>query len=324
MMATHPPLDIRIKRIDPQWNHSFAAKPSIPVSVEEGASATVSSLTQREPVQVSSRELVNRIDHLGEVSDQQVQYAGEALSSLRAEFGELYDSIHEPYSACGLAYAMLLDPQLSMQTLQWEDIKQYQHPALYKQTQWIAQQLKQLKGNQAIQLLDMALPALKMLSDRQYDQFRLQMLRLIKMDKRIELREWALFYLIDYYCRPVNLGSIKQVSLQQRKPAIAQLLSALANIGTTSDSEAKQIFSDVIGEKLGFSLRWYPLSELTIQSLMQALKQVVHLKPLEKPVFLKACIAMVQYDDIIETRELEIIHCIAQALACPLPPTLSD
>ncbi len=316
-MATHPPLDRRIKRIDPRWNGDF----TVPSSVSNVASAS-SPVNQSSSEMVSSLaadDLMEAVDHSGQLNDETITSAVKELSLLQIKFETLCSQIHDPYNARSLVYAMLLDRRSSIQQLQWQSLQQYCDNILLKQTQSIDEQLQQLESRQPMLLLDMALPILKLLSDDQYRQFKQQMLRLIKIDKKVELREWALFYLVEYYCRPTQLNRLHMVSLKQRKPAMAKLLSALASIGASSEKEAEAIFLNVTRSSLGFSLRWYPIKELTIPSLTQSLQHVRDLKPLEKPRFLKACIGIVQHDGVVDSREVEIISCIAQALDCPLP-----
>ncbi len=316
-MATHPPLDRRIKRIDPRWSGKFTTPSPVShaTSKHSSSSQPIAGVTSS----LVTDDVLEAIDYSGQINDQTIASAAEELSLLQAQFKALSAHVHDPYNARSLVYAMLLDRQASIRQLQWQDLKQHCDSVLLKQTQSIHKQLQQLEPKQPMLLLDMALPVLKLLSDEQYRQFKQQMLRLIKIDKKVELREWALFYLVEYYCRPTQLNRLHLVSIKQRKPAMAKLLSALANIGAESSKESEATFLEVTKASLGFSLRWYPLQELTIPSLTQALQQVRDLKPLEKPRFLKACISIVQHDGMVDTRELEVISCIAQALDCPLP-----
>jgi Zn-dependent protease with chaperone function len=358
-MATHPPLKERIKRIDSSWDGDFTVPETEPGNLSESkgsvagaggasaftasadvlasvagmtASATVRSASLNDSgalniTDLSVDDLIHAIDHSGDPSDAVITKASNDLRVLKADFDLLCEKIHEPYTARGLVFAMLIDSKRSIRQQQWENIEKHQSQELLRQTRFVYDQLQLLKPTQPMMLLGLALPILKLLSDTQYQEFKIQLLRLIKTDKKIEIREWALYHLVDQHCRPRKLIHLHSVSLKQRKSAVARLLSALANIslvgnsgGKKQDVEmAKRIFEIVTVSEFDFSLRWYARNELTTESLTQSLHQVRHLKPLQKPQLLKACVKIIQHDGIIESRELELITCIAQAIDCPLP-----
>ena len=332
LMATHPPLDKRIKRLYPQWDETFTAPKIITTSQSENkepsANKEPSEKNNYDPKGLASgvlvSELASSIDQSGILTEKTIQAATKELADLTLAADTLVKQTHDPYMARALAYTMLFDRNQKIKQQQWQDLQANQHPELLRQIKWVESELKSLDDKQPIILLDMSLPAFKLLTDKQYRHFKQQMLRLIKIDKKIELREWALFYLIDYYCRPTQLNQLQEASLKQRKPALAKLLAALANVGAASVDEAKDSFETAVREQLPFSLRWYSMQELTIQSLTQALQQIRHLKPLEKPRFLKMCISVAQHDGKVDRAEFEIISCIAQALGCPLPHIISS
>jgi Zn-dependent protease with chaperone function/tellurite resistance protein len=316
LFATHPPLDVRIKRMQPQWDGKFTPFKSEKAIFENNEKAEARRSTDGA---ISASQLVQALDYNSVISDKTISAATGQVANLRSHFNELLAKIHEPYTARALVYAMLLDADEAIEAEQWQDLNKNQPPVLLKQVRWVKEQLSSLNDKQPLILLDMSLPILKLLTKKQYTAFKLQLLRLIKMDKKVELREWALFYLIEYYCRTEAINTVRFVDLVQRKPAIAQLLSAVASIGATTQDEARSIFHSCVKKELGLSLRWYTLNELTIQSLTQALKQIRVLKAFDKPKFLKACIRIAENDDKIERAEYEVISCIAQALDCPLP-----
>ncbi len=335
LMATHPPLQQRIKRIDPQWNGRYKKAHVVsPLDDSEdkplGATATglagAMALTDEQPAsqKVDAKKIIEAVDNVGEPTDQTIALASRELTHLKTDFEAICESIHEPYTARALVFAILMDANNKMvRQHQWADIKKHQSPELAKQTCFIYKQLGLLKAKQPLLLLDLALPILKVLSDSQYKEFKAQLLRLIKMDKKIELREWALYNLVDHHCRPRKVSQLHRLSIRQRKPAVGRLLSALLNINIIENNYdvpmAKNIFDLVTTSELDFKLRWYSPKELTIQAMTESLDQVRYLKPLQKPKLLKACVKVIQHDGMINRDELELVSCIAQAIDCPLP-----
>ena len=317
LLATHPPLDKRIKRINPQWDGEFVFQST---SADESSSSRETTNTAG-LANFATNHLINAVECSGEITDHQIDYAEQQHVVLNKNFSYLFKSIHETYTARALVFAMLLDTSKSIQDQQLQDLKLKQELNLVAETKIIYQQLKKLTPSQPMMLLDLALPVLKQLSAQQYSHFREQMQQLIKIDKKIELREWALFYLIDYYCRSENYQnrSLASYQLKQRRPALARLLSAVASLSEPSSKKAEKIFHSISEKELGLKLRWYSRDEQNIQSLTQSLKVIRSLKALEKPRFLKACIKVIAFDNETERSELEVVRCIAQAMDCPMP-----
>ena len=314
LMATHPPLTKRIKMIDPQWNGSFTANYS--VGGTPSKSSNPSSYSSMSAVTHSG--LISAINHSGEVSDKDITRAQVQLAAIKDDFKELCQALHDPYTARAWIFVLLLAKEQHFNHLQWQDLKAHQEASFIKQTLWLEQQLNKMAPAQYLTLLDITLPILKMLSENQYSEFRDQMLRLIKVDQIVELREWALFNLVTYYCKPSKLNKPHRTSLGKRKAEFSLLLSAVAHIGAASEQEAQKAFLE--SEKIvDVDLAFNNAASLSIESLTKALKTARYLWPLEKPVFLKACVSAIKYDDKLTGDELAIIYCIAQALDCPLP-----
>ncbi|MEO0443788.1 MAG: M48 family metallopeptidase [Pseudomonadota bacterium] len=343
LLATHPPLDKRIQRLDPQWDGQFLFQNSTAVTASDASTASmvednaglsgfaangvnsgvngVLNEGASNSVDDAIENLLQAVEHSGEMTDQQMDYAAQQHAHLAQGFSSLCDAIHEPYAARALVFAMLLDGADSIRQQQWQDLSDRQPPPLLAETQGLYQQLASLSPSQPMILLNLALPVLKQLSEAQYKSFNQQMQRLIKADKKVELREWALFYLIDYYCRSEHYRdrAITQFRLDQRRPALARLLSATVSLGEPSPQQAQALFHAIADQALKIKLRWYAPDEQSIQALTQALKTIRSLRPLEKPRFLKACIKAIESDNKIGRSELEMVHCIAQAMDCPLP-----
>jgi hypothetical protein len=59
---------------------------------------------------------------------------------------------------------------------------------------------------------------------------------------------------------------------------------------------------------------------LKLESLNRSLDNLMQLKPLAKPRFLKACVATILADSKTTTKGIELVRTISTCLDCPMPP----
>ena len=103
-MATHPPLDERIRRIDPSFNGDFSQVklPPEPKAVEESPGKTGHA-----PFRFNPAEMIGRI---GTLDPQQIAFATQLLDSLPTSLREIAQT---PYGARAIVFALLLDRENS-------------------------------------------------------------------------------------------------------------------------------------------------------------------------------------------------------------------
>lgn len=319
-MATHPPIEERIKRVEPKWDGNFIVMPLNHQHSTDNSSKQPYQRDTKLTSSFSAERTLLLIEHSGEVSTEAIETAETALHNVRPEFTLLSEEIHDPYSASIFILCLLLDRKnKKIYKLQLESISQYQLVGTTQHVHRLSKMVETIDSTQLMMLIDMTLPILKQLSINQYKSFKLQMQRLITIDNKVSLREWALYYWIKYYWSPGKTLLQNSRSLEECSPFAAQLISALVHVSYPENKKGKAVFNRVIGDSLSFKLQWYSTEELSIIVLTKALNELINLKALQKPVLLKACVNVAQHDDIINAEEMLIIRCIAQALDCPLP-----
>ena len=75
-------------------------------------------------------------------------------------------------------------------------------------------------------------------------------------------------------------------------------------------------------EVLGFNLPLLPSKAIELSLLDKVLNLLNQLKPLQKPLVLKAMAKCVTHDNQIHPEEAELFRAIADSLDCPVPPIL--
>jgi hypothetical protein len=170
----------------------------------------------------------------------------------------------------------------------------------------------------------MALATLHQLSANQYSLFKQNLNTLIEFDSRVSLPEWSIQKIVFHHLDPVftrKPGTTPQnLRLRQAKDACAVLLSVLVYSGKQQGINNNDVFDDAI-EQLGIAnISLLAKSEISLDSLDSSLDRLTKLKPLEKPLLLKACARCITADQKITSYEVEVYRAIAAILDCPMPP----
>jgi len=320
VFATHPPLDVRIKRIDPSWDGEF------PVVTQEVIEA-------KEPVQEDARKDAIKaaviggvvagqvIDNVGQTTPEQLDYA---VSLVKGIPEDIHNAVHEPYGARAVVYSLVIDEKTEIQQKQLQQLREFGDTGIYELTTKLLEVVKNLDIKYRLPLIDMALPSLRQLSNAQYALFKKNLLFLMRADNRIDLFEWALqkilFHHLDAEFTRPGKKVAKYGSLTSVKQDINVLISMLIHACVKDKTHIKAVFSQAENE---LGLNGFVLlsrKDITIDRLDASVDKLAMLKPLLKPRLLKACLAVITYDKEYSAREMELMRAIADVLDCPLPP----
>lgn len=313
LFSTHPPLDQRIKAIEPAWNGHFPAVVA-GQSFEHSDVTTGFAPSAQEPTTSNFTEQVGRPDAGSlAMAAQLIEDNGTLLN----------DSAHDPFEARALIYCLLLDNDASIATQQWAFLQQAAEDGIADCMQRIQVTVSMVDEQHQLTLLETAIPALKALSKPQYQRFMQNTARLITADGRVDVFEWVLHRLLTHELRPHfegpqrshgRIGKISKVSEEASK-----LLSSLASVGHT-DTAAQTLAYQAGADELELAQAFNLQRDFDYQHMNQALKKLRELKPLLKPSLLKACAKTVLADNQITPREAALMQGIAATLDCPLPP----
>ncbi len=322
MFATHPPLEERIRRIDPQWQAQ--ASGSRRASATRRAAAT-STKSMGEAAAVTSGFSAGSgdalVDSIGNPGQAHIAQACAILAQIPVG---LREEAHATLGACALVQALLIDSaDADMARKQVEILASTSPAAWFDAFQQVEQQVRQLPRETYLPLVELALPALKQLSRPQYLRFMSQLSQLMAADGRITLFEWSLFKILRYNLDPPPLKS-QNAKLEELNKSCEVLLSALAGAGQVATSERQHAFARG-AEALGLpGLVFQEALVENIEALDHAVDQLRQLRPLQMPRLLKAMVACIEADGHILPQEGEVLRAVASLLDCPMPPLLPD
>ncbi len=325
LFATHPPLDQRIRKIQPSWDGKFVAP------IPESKADAQKEEDKREQPRISPQDVMlggvilsSVLDNIGNTGAPDATNVNEAKRMLEYLPGELHEAASEPHGARALIYALLLDDEREILKKQMWHLQDKADTGVAMLTEKYMAVVKQLKPGLRLVLVDLAMPALRQLSPAQYHLFQENLQALIDMDGEVTAFEWSLQKIIlhnleahfDHKITPI--GRYKHLSKLNKE--ISMMLSYLVHHSHDNESDVKHAFSAASRELKIENLTLFGESALDLEKLDQGIHKLAQLKPLLKPQLLKACAAAVAADGQVTATEQELLRAFSSLLDCPLPP----
>jgi Zn-dependent protease with chaperone function len=249
LLATHPPLDERIRRIDPTFDGRFPLTTSIeyspadlrdpttlaarraalaniaplgpgdlaapsadlpPVAEAAAAATDVGASAGARGSQTFAFEPAAAVAQVGAPRSEHLDYAAALLGRLPAEFSA---AARDPLGAVATVYALLLDAdEGAVRRGQFDYLASQSDPHANAETLRLAPLAARLQPQDKLPLVSLVLPALKNLSPSQLAAFHKDVNVLIEADHQVSLFEYAIHRLI----RKRLLGRLER----QEPPAI--------------------------------------------------------------------------------------------------------
>ncbi|EOK5707896.1 M48 family metallopeptidase [Vibrio parahaemolyticus] len=299
LFATHPPLDERIRRIEPNWDGIYAQHSHAQSTAFDNEQVSGFAVGGGSPASQSASP-----------SEQLSETGQQLISQLPPE---LVDIAREPYSARFIAFALIFDDS----DIQREMIKSY--VPLASQSTLLPWLDYDLPLHLRFPLLELALPALKSLSEAQKISLCKVLRELSETDNQYSLAEWCVINLLEKQLL-ASFGFIKQhKTLKQLEESVFWLLRELAWVSHSQADKAQRAYHCALAH-LGFpevklepaNSNWH-LSRAALELLLQ-------LKPKDRRMFVKACRIAIESDGEITVVEGELYRVIACFLEVPEPP----
>jgi Zn-dependent protease with chaperone function len=336
-LATHPPLDERIRAIDPGWDGKFktggipaveaesarAVKPPSsrfpfpPIPGMPGARAGAAGFTAN-VVQVGAV-----LPNLGKPTPLHLRYAEE----LRNSFSDkILSTAREPLDATALIYAMLLSQDETLRVKELTELTRRAAPGVGEKTAALWPEVAPIAARARMPLANLALPALRQLRPDEFEQFSQALQWLIESDRQIEIFEFVLQKIVRRHLASQS-GETGPVSVQYHtlKPLVRDcnvVLSALANVSSSDAGKIEKAFrmgAPHLGAKTE-GLQLLSRAECGLERLDTALDRLALAAPQIKKNLIEACVHVVGADGLIQEREAELLRAIADTLDCPIPP----
>jgi hypothetical protein len=337
LYATHPPLDVRIQAILPDWDGSYGLLESASSnnsSIEgenEASDGAKNSANSRERVLealsvTAATVLADKMfDHVGQAGSSELARARDILGEIPSG---LIRAVHDPSAARAVIYLLVLDGDESARKVQLDYLSSAADIGIYDELQTLLDDYPSIEPKNRLPILYLALSSLRQISDAQYKLFKTNLDYLIKLDKKVKLFEWALQKIVLKTLGNVfekqHRAAFGRKGLDQVNQALQVLFSVIAYSDGSAEPTARKAFSAAevsLGVTLG---ELFPAQEIRLHVLDHALLQLKELKPLLIPRVLKACVACITADGCVDVTEIELLRTIGITLDCPIPLLTSE
>lgn len=317
IMATHPPLEDRIKRVLPRWDGNFGKNgkdgKAAPAAGGAAGHAAASGFAG------GAGGATPATDDRPEIQPEQIARAHELLEAIPES---LREAAREPFGARGVLFGLLLAQEQAASDAQWQSLASNLSEKDLGALKRTIETSARLPEEERLPAIELAMPALKQLSEDQRRDFLHALDQLIRADGRVHLREWILYRIAQHnLSRVFTTGD--RLKLRYCRDEVRLLLSIAAITGAQSAEAANGSFqagAAVLNEQWSM----IPGSEVTLARLDHAVGRLAQLRPLEKPALLKALRISITHDQRITPTEAELYRAIADVLDCPTPPLSAD
>ena len=336
MMATHPPLQKRILAIEPNWDGSFkpsgAAAGTGSAAVSHAGAAGFAGTGAPPPipvaeevlepisVEVTVEEVRHASEQIGSPDEEHQEYASQLLSSLPAV---LVEAAHEPYTSRALVFALLLDRKKEIRIRQLKAIGELTEDYLVKTTHNLSKVTDELPEHARLPLLDMTLPALRMMSPSQYVDFMRAFAALADADDRHSVFEWALAQVLIRHLKPqyvpIKAPITQYYNLKGLVQPVSVLMSVMSRVGH-GDEWVQPAFEQGRKALKGLPIQLLSESECSLRALHMAMNELKTATAKVRGQLVDACAYAISADGKVTVSEAELLRGIADLLDCPVPP----
>ncbi|MCC7333477.1 MAG: M48 family metallopeptidase [Pirellulaceae bacterium] len=359
LWSSHPPLEERIRALDPNWDGkfpapesnagivsheiatSFSTEPStlaaglapgvaaagLSGSSQPSASSVVSdsattNSNEYYPAEIPVRIVDRAIDHVGNPTQAHVDYA----TGLRALLPQnIVAFAREPYAARAVVLSMLLNQDASIRASQMQALGGLVTPDVAALVKKLSPAIDELDARVRLPLVDVALPALAAMSPSQYRQFIQAFQSLAAADGQLDLFEWVLSQIVIRHLRPhfenARPAPVGRMPLTRLSAPCAVVLSAVAYAGN-SNQRAQQAFEAAASQLSGLGLKLVLREATNLTQLRRALSAIAQATPQAQGELVDACAAAISADGHATIEEVELLRGVSDLLDCPMPPLL--
>ena len=328
--ATHPPLDERIRALDPHFEPSQypvidPRERNVPDREDVRGIASDDGLT-RAFAESGRRVLVEDIaTSVGSPEDEHVIYAAGIRRSIPTE---LYDAAHSPELAYLLAVALVLHRDGDVLERQLVICNERLGDERTRIIRRLHAAIIAVGPEFSLPLLEIAFPALKNRPEPHLV-FLIELCsRLIDVDGRVDLYEFCFLRILTVNLRqatdPAGSARRRRAPKNEVRDAAVNLLRVLADYGHDAAAAKETAFAAGIATLPNWARdrRFEAVDDRSIRLLNHSLDLLTSLNEAGRGMLIRAVSAVASADQAITMREAALIRAICATLELPLPPIL--
>lgn len=327
LLATHPPIEERIKLLDPQGQFDNVPLEDLNKKKEAASQQETKKASNIFPAMAGAAVLAANVaktslkdvkQSIGNPSDEHIMLAKALLDAIPQNIQKI---AHDPLQVEFLFYALMLLPQSNdAQTI----IKKLAQKINANEIQFILETLHQMTSlpkTTLLPLIDISLPAFKANVLEKRRVIMANMNELVP-DHAGTLSQFLLLTLVNKALEDKPPAASK-VKFQNFQPVISEvsILIRLLIEKTQEDSQKQVALYNRAMKHFDENAPSFEASrQIKSFKLQQILAKLNLLSPLCKEKLINACLECIQNDHIINLDEAQLVRAIGASLDCPIPP----
>ena len=313
VFATHPPIELRVKAIDPSWQGVF---PEVTLTSKDNLKSEASSGFMA--ASATSRGVVNSV---GQLTVNNIEKAKKCLAAMPTLVKENVYSIE---GATATIYGLLLAKMSDMDTLnkQMQYLENSAPKPVMDKLHLMTYNLQNLGTELRLPLVEIALPQLRQLNKIDYLTILNNMKWLIEADNKLEIFEWSIERVVGHYLKSAfevaDYKIVKYHSMQAVKAELEIIMSVLCENFVDENDYLSVTMSakNIVGVA---DIDILPKEMTTMNSFTLAVDKLALLKPRLKEKVIQFCYFLVTQDQEYSVYEQETIRALADSMGCPIP-----
>jgi Zn-dependent protease with chaperone function len=328
LLATHPPLDQRIRAIEPHWDGRFLTPADVgydgdgtrvavvqPRAAPAGGAAFGFAVGPAAAARTMKLDPIELVDQVAVPRAGQIRYAGALLTALPDTVAQ---ASREPFSARAIIAALLLSDDPSQRQHQLALLQQ-RDAALATETARLAPDVHALGIDPRLPLIELTMSALRQLSPNQAAEFRAVMKSLIAADDRVTAFEYAVFRIVGRALSDSTVGRIEVAKYHSIKPLLDDAVRLLSALARRSRHDTARAFA-AGAARLDSGALTLVGDAGDLKKLDESLNRLSQASPGVKRRIVNACGHVVAFDGEVSVDEAELLRAIAAVLGVPIPP----
>lgn len=323
-LDSHPPLDERIRRLEPRFSGVYPAVTPLPAP-EQPVYVPKRKAPSTPEQAISGAAVIGLLNSVGEPMQQHLDLASRLLAELP---DPIVAASRDPLGACAMVYGLLLDPDDGIRRRQEMLVEEHHGAPMAEELRGLAPALRGVGAELRLPLLDLSLPALRALSPDQFQRLKKTSQVLSAADGKLNIFEFTLRYLLLRHLeprfsasapRPAQIFGVRGVQKE-----CSCILSTLARIGHRDEDLAREAFAKalLILSEPKAEFDFLPAAGCGAGAMEKSFASLEMASPLIKRKLLAACLECLSHDQVVTPQEVELFRAVADAMGCPVPPWL--
>ncbi|MCK6457763.1 MAG: M48 family metallopeptidase [Phycisphaerae bacterium] len=324
LLSTHPPLELRIRRLDPSFDGKFPSRPTTAelaaMAARTAPFAPTTAPRPRPPEGLPPEAIVARV---GDTQPSDLLYGEELLAAIPLE---IRDAAAQPLSATAIVYCMLMNAEPDARARQKQLVREQVDRPVRQEMVRLFAAARRLDPRMRLPVVELAVSALRGTSPAQCERLLEIIDRLADADEQQSVFEFCLRVIVRRRLAHVLTGArhraVQYYSITALEDEVSLVLSLLAGASGSNREAAFRIGAARVRLPRGRQLEQHDPKRCAYLDVRAALDKIAAAVPQVREAILDACAHCVLADRVATVREAELLRAVAIAIGCPLPPFL--